>query len=184
MKFNVMQVGVMAGAKGDIFWDLAPWIVYAAGYDLGCNIKIANPGDQPQEYALMAELTSGTTVISEESLPVFGHAKFTVEPGDFIELEGALRFSCSNAVLTVKLVDPASGEVIDSVATLLVAPSTSTASLPPTWPGTTTTPGTTDWTSWLNALMPVIMFTLVGIVMVSALRPKTEKAPLPVGRSA
>ncbi len=64
----------MAGAKGDIFWDLAPWIVYAAGYDLGCNIKIANPGDQPQEYALMAELTSGTTVISEESLPVFGHA--------------------------------------------------------------------------------------------------------------
>ena len=63
----------MAGAKGDIFWDLAPWIAYAAGYDLGCIIYVANPTDQEQEYVLMAELSSGTTVISEEALPVFGY---------------------------------------------------------------------------------------------------------------
>jgi len=178
MKLSVMQVGVMAGVKGDIFWDLAPWMAYAAGYDLGCTIYVANPTDQQQEYALITQLTSGTTVISEESLPVFGHAKFTVDPGDFVKLEGALRFSDSNAVLTVKLVDPATGEVIDSVATMLVAPSTSTASLPPAWPGTTAT-GTTDWSSMLGFMMPMLMFGMVGMVMVSAFRPKEEKKLLP-----
>jgi len=30
MKFSVMQLGAMAGAKGDIFWNLASWISYAA----------------------------------------------------------------------------------------------------------------------------------------------------------
>ncbi len=181
MKFRVMQVSIMSGAKGDIFWDLAPWIVYAAGYDLGCTLKIANPGDQPQEYALMAELTSGTTVISEENLPVFGHAKFTVEPGDFIELEGALRFNSSDAVLTVKLVDPETGEVIDSVATMLMAPGTSTASLPPAWPGTTST-GNLDWGSLLEWMLPVLMFAIIGMMLVSSLKPKEEKAQLPEGR--
>ncbi len=182
MKFQPMQVSVMAGAKGDIFWNLAPWIVYAAGYDLGCTLKIANPGDQPQEYALLAELTSGATIISEESLPVFGHAKFTVEPGDFIELEGALRFNSSNAILTVKLMDPETGEVIDSVATMLMAPSTSTASLPPAWPGTNSTG--TDWSSLLEWMLPVLMFAVVGTMLVSAFKRKEEKTPLPVGRSA
>ena len=56
MKFSVMQLSAMGGVKGDIFWDLAPWITYAAGYDLGCTIYVANPTDQQQEYALMAEL--------------------------------------------------------------------------------------------------------------------------------
>ena len=54
MKFDVMQESVMAGQLGDIFWDLAPWITYAAGYDLGCNIFVANPTDTVKEYALMA----------------------------------------------------------------------------------------------------------------------------------
>ena len=183
MKFETLQVSVMAGAQGDIFWDLEPWIVYSAGYDLGCTIKIANPGDQSQEYALMAVLSSGNTVISEESLPVFGHAKFTVDPGDFIELEGALRFSSSNAVLTVKLMDPATGEVIDSVATMLMAPSTSTASLPPSWPGTTST-GSTDWGSLLEWMLPVLMIAIVGTMLASAFKRKEEKTPLPAGRSA
>lgn len=182
MKFKVMQMSVMSGARGDIFWNLAPWIVYAAGYDLGCTLKIANPGDQTQEYALMAELTSGATIISEESLPVFGHAKFTVDPGDFIELEGALRFNSSNAVFTVKLMDPDTGEVIDSVATMLMAPSTSTASLPPAWPSTTST-GNLDWGSLLEWMLPVVMLAVVGMILISALKQKEEKAQLPAGRS-
>jgi len=183
MKFDVMQLGAMAGAKGDIFWDLAPWIAYAAGYDLGCIIYVANPTDQEQGYVLMAELSSGTTVISEEALPVFGSAKFTVDPGDVIELDGALRFSNSNAVLTVKLVDPSTGEVVDSVATMLIAPSTSTASLPPAWPGTTATAtGTTDFGSMLGFMMPLLLFGMLGMVMVAAFKPREEKAQLP-GRS-
>jgi hypothetical protein len=178
MKFSVMQVSAMAGVKGDIFWNLAPWITYAAGYDLGCSIYVANPTDQAQEYALMAEVASGTTVISEEALPVFGYTKFTVDPGDFIELDGALRFINSNAVLTVKLVDPATGEVIDSVATMLIAPSTSTASLPPAWPGTAAT-GATDWSSMLGFMMPMLMFVMLGMVISSAFKPREEKVLLP-----
>jgi len=183
MKFSVMQLGAMAGAKGDIFWDLAPWITYVAGYDLGCIIYVANPSNQAQEYALLAHLASGTTVISEEALPVFGYTKFTVDPGDFVELDGALRFVSSNAVLTVNLINPDTGEVIDSVATTLIAPSTASAALPPAWPGTSGTPGNTDWSSLLSSMMPVLMLVMLGVVMVSALKPREERA-LPAGRSA
>lgn len=177
MKFDVLQLSAMGGVKGDIFWNLAPWLTYTAGYDLGCTIYVANPTDQEQEYALLAELASGATVISDEALPVFGYTRFTVEPGDFIELDGSLRFTSSNAVLTVKLVDPATGEVIDSIATLLIAPSTSTSALPPAWPGTSaSTPGTTDWSSMLSSMMPMLMFGMLGMVLASAFKPREEKA--------
>jgi hypothetical protein len=109
-------------------------------------------------------------------LPVFGLSKFTVDPGDFVELEGALRFSNSNAVVTVKLVDPATSEVIDAVATMLIDPSTSTSALPPAWQGTTaTTTGTTDWSSMLGFIMPVLMFGMLGMMMISAFKPRDEK---------
>ena len=176
MKFSVMQLGAMAGAKGDIFWNLASWISYAAGYDLGCTIFVANTTDQAQEYALIVVLSSGATVISEEALPVFGLSKFTVDPGDFVELEGALRFSNSNAVLTVKLVDPATSEVIDAVSSMLIDPSSSTSALPPAWPGTqSTAAGTTDWSSMLGFIMPVLMFGMLGMMMISAFKPRDDK---------
>lgn len=175
MKLSVSQLSTMSGVKGDIFWDLAPWITYAAGYDLGCSIYVANPTDHDQEYAMLAELTNGTTVISEEALPVFGYTKFTVDPDDFVELDGALRFNNSDAVLTVKLVDPATGEVIDSVATLLITPSTATASLPPAWPGTLAT-GTSDWSSMLGLMMPVLMLAMLGMVISNAFKPREEEA--------
>jgi hypothetical protein len=176
MKFSVMQLSGMAGAKGDIFWDMASWISYVAGYDLGCTIFVANTTDHAQEYALMAELRAGAAVISEEALPVFGLTKFTVEPGDFVELDGALRFSDSNAVLTVKLVDPATSEVIDAVSAMLIDPSSSTSALPPAWPGTQATTGaTTDWGSMMGFIMPVLMFGMLGMMMVSAFKPRDEK---------
>jgi hypothetical protein len=98
MKFSVMQVSVMAGSLGDIFWDLAPAIAYSPGYDIGCNIYVANTTDTAKEYALMARLSRDTTKLSEEALPVYGYTWFTVEPGDFVTLKGALRFSQSGAV--------------------------------------------------------------------------------------
>jgi len=179
MNFDVMQVSVMAGQLGDIFWDLAPWIVYSPGYDLGCNIYVANPTDTVKEYALMARLSSGTTVISEEALPVFGHTWFTVEPGDLVTLKGALRFSESNADLTVSLIERESGEATDAVVTLLVPETTS--ALPPGWGGT---PGTTttDWSSMLGTMMPMFMLGMFGMVMVSAFRPQKEAVALPSGR--
>ena len=65
-------ITVMSGELGDIFWDLPPWVVYSAGYDVGCSIYVANPTETEKEYALMARLSSNETVISEEALPVFG----------------------------------------------------------------------------------------------------------------
>jgi hypothetical protein len=171
MNFTTLQVTVMAGAKGDIFWDLAPYIVYAPGFDIGCNIYVANPSDTAREYALMAKLSRDTTKISEEALPVFGYTWFTVEPHDFIVLKGALRFNESNADLIVSLIERETEEVADAVSTRLIAPSTS--ALPPAWPGTTTT--TTDWTAMLGMMMPLLMMGMFGMVMVSAFRKKEEE---------
>ena len=171
------QITVMGGKLGDIFWDLSPWIVYAVGYDLGCSIYVANPTDTEKEYALMARLTQDTTMISEEALPVFGYTWFKVDPGDFVRLHGALRFSESDVDLTVLLIERETEEVIDSVATKLVAATAATSALPPTWPGA---PGTTgyDWSSLLGMMMPMMMLGMLGMVMVSSFRPKEEKKEL------
>lgn len=171
MKFSPMQVTVMAGAKGDIFWDMSPYIVYAPGFDIGCNIYVANPSDTAREYALMARLSRDTTKISEEALTVFGYTWFTVEPHDFIVLRGALRFAESNVDLTVSLIERETEEVADAVATRLIAPSTS--ALPPAWPGTPTT--TTDWIAMLGMMLPVLMMGMFGMVMVSAFKKKEEE---------
>ena len=181
MKFSVMQVSVMSGQLGDIFWDLAPWIAYDPGYDLGCNIYVANPTDTAKEYALMVRLSSGTTVVSEEVIPVFGHTWFNGDPGDFITLKGALRFTESNADLTVSLIERESGEATDTVATMLVA-TTTTSSLPPGWSTTPGTPGSsgTDWSSMMQMILPIMMLGMVAV----ALKPREEekeKAALSAG---
>jgi len=184
MKFTAMQAGVMSGSLGDLFWDLAPLIVYAAGYDLGCNIYVANPTDTAKEYALMARLSRNATIISDEAVPVFGHAWFKVEPGDFVTLKGALRFTESNADLTLSLVERESGEATDSVVTSLAEQTTS--SLPPGWPGSGSGTGTTtiDWNSIMSGMMPALMFVMLGVVMVSAFKPNKEPEKLPAGRSS
>jgi hypothetical protein len=177
-----LQVGVMAGSQGDVFWDLAPWIVYSPGLDIGCNIYVANPTDTVKEYALMARLVRNGQILSEEVLPVFGYTWSQVEPGDFIVLKGAVRFPESDTDLMVFLVERESGEAIDSVATALVAPTAS--ALPPAWPGALGTGGTgTDWAAMLNAIMPALMLGIVGIMLVSASRPQAEKAQSAAGRS-
>ena len=151
-------MSVMSGELGDIFWDLPPWIAYAPGYDLGCSIYVANPTDTEKQYALMARLTRDGTVLSEEALPVFGYTWFTVDPGDFVRLHGALRFSETGADLAVLLVEKETEEVADSVATRLVAASTS--GLPPGWPA----PGTSgsDWSSLLFMMLPMVMLGMVA----------------------
>ncbi len=165
-------LSVMGGALGDVFWDLPPWLYYNPGYDLGLSVYVANPTDVEQEYALMARLSRENTQISEEALPVFGYTWFKVEPGDVAELKGALRFSETNAILTLLLHEKESGEVIDSVATMLVAPGSSV--LPPAWPGAPGNTGSSgfDWTSLMGFMLPVLM---LGIVT-SAMKPKKDEA--------
>jgi len=165
------EITVMGGELGNIFWDLPPWIVYSAGYDLGCTIYVANPTDTEKEYTLMSILSSNETVISEEAVKVFGFAWFKVAPKDFIRLRGALRSDETDVVLSVLLVERETEEIADSVFTSLVAPSVS--ALPPTWPGSPDTSGKTtfDWNSIMTMMFPVMM---LGIVA-SAVKPAAEK---------
>lgn len=177
------QVSVMSGSLGDIFWDLPPWMTYTPGFDLGCTIYVANPTGLQKEYALMARLSRESTLITEESLPVFGYAWFKVAPGDFVRLRGALRFSESDADLSVLLIERETEEATDSASTRLVAPQGSSA-LPPTWPGA---PGTSEngfnWSSLISMMLPVMM---LGVIMVAA-RPQKEKTgtgePVESGKS-
>ena len=164
------EVTVMAGALGDIFWDLSPWITYSPGFDLGCRIYVANTTDTEKEYALIARLSRDTTLVSEEALPVFGYTWFKVATGDFVRLQGALRFEEADVDLTVLLVERESGEATDSVSTQLVSPAT--AGLLPPWPGAT---GTSDWGSLLSMMLPFLMLGIMGVVITSAVRPKEKK---------
>jgi hypothetical protein len=160
----------MGGEVGDIFWDLAPWIVYIPGYDVGCSIYVANPAEQEKEYALMARLSSNETVISEEALPVFGYTWFKVAPADFVKLHGAFRFDESDVDLTVLLIERETQQVTDSVSTRLVAPTAAT--LPPTWPGA---PGVTEGFDWSSMLMMMFPIMMLGVVVSSFRAPEEKK---------
>lgn len=162
-------IAVMSGELGDIFWDLAPWITYEPGYDLGCSIYVANPGDMEKEYTLMARLSRSGAVLSEEVLPVFGYSWFKVSPGDFVKLRGALRFDESDSELALLLIERETEEVTDSVVTIMVSPS-GTSALPPSWPGTGSI-STSDWSMMLAMMLPVMMIGVVGAVTA----PKKEK---------
>lgn len=170
-------VNVMSGSLGDIFWDLPPWITYSPGFDIGCSIYVANPTDTEKEYALMARVYRGETLVSEESLPVFGYAWFKVTPGDFIRLRGALRFNESDADVSVLLIERETEELTDSAVTRLVAPQGASV-LPPTWPGA---PGTSqtgaDRSSLLYMMIPVMM---LGVV-VTAVKPRREEGDKQTG---
>jgi len=170
-------ITVMSGELGDIFWDLAPWITYESGYDLGCSIYVANPGDMEKEYTLMARLSREGTLISEEVLPVFGYTWFKVAPGDFIRLRGALRFDESDGELAILLIERETEEVTDTVVSLLVSPANASA-LPPSWPGTGTSAGTSmDWSLMMAMMLPVMM---IGTVAAATKSTGDEKKAKPI----
>ena len=168
------EITVMGGELGNIFWDLPPWIVYSAGYDLGCTIYVANPTDTEKEYTLMSVLSANETVISEEAVKVFGYAWFKVAPKDFVRLRGALRSDETDVVMSVLLVERETEEVADSVFTSLVAPAVS--ALPPSWPGSPETSETTsfDWSSVLTMMFPIM---ILGVVA-SSVKPTEETQEL------
>jgi phosphotransferase system glucose/maltose/N-acetylglucosamine-specific IIC component len=163
--------------KGDVFWDLPPWISYIAGTDLGFALYVANPTDTVKEYALISNLSQSGTVISEESIKVFGYAWFKVEAGDWVRLRGSLRLEDTNCLLTVVLVEKDTEEVLDSVATYLQMPSA--AALPPGWPVSGTPVQTTDW---MGMMLPFMMLGLVGAMVTSMVRAPEERKQLSEGR--
>ena len=174
VKFKAMQVlpvTVMGGKLGAIFSDLPSYIVYNAGFDIGCTIYVANDTNVPHDYALMAYLTNGSTLISEEALPVYGYTWFTVDPGDVATLKGALSFAQTGCSLTIALIEKVSGQPTDYMYVTLVVPS---VSVPPpvlsTTPTTSTsTTSSSTWSSIFNSLLPVLMFGMLGIMITKGL---------------
>jgi len=179
-------INVMGDAPGDIFWDLPPVVSYVPGQAIGATIYVANPTDTEKEYALMAELWSGEVAVSQEAIPVFGHAWFAVAPGDFVRLIGELVFEETDVSLVVQLVERETEEVVDSVSTYLVTPA---AAGLPTWPGPW--PGGPEVVQagfdWLG---PMMMLAMMGMVL-SPQKPREEEPAvtsveerrlLPVGR--
>ena len=158
----------LSGSLGDIFWDLSPGIAYTPGSELGCTIYVANPTEEEKEYALMSRLSSDDTVISEESVKVFGCAWFKVDPGDFIRLHGALRFDETDVTLSLLLIERETQEAADAVAAYLVSPAA--PEWPGGWPG-----GATIAPSDLGWLLPMLMLGMTGMMMVSLIAPKEEE---------
>lgn len=154
---------------GHIFWDLAPWIVYQQGYDLGCTIYVANLTDELKEYALIAKLYRDNVLLVESALPVHGHAWFEVAPDDFARLYGSFSFDETDVVLVVSLVDRETEESVDSVSTILI-PSSATE-LPTPWPAL---PGIG---ADLSALMMLMMLMMI---MSSMFKSKDKKEELPL----
>lgn len=164
-------LSAMSGALGDVFWDLPPWLYYTPGHDLGLSVFVANPTEAEKEYALLARLSRDATQLSEEALPVFGYTWFKVEPGDLAQLKGALRFSGTNAVLTLLLHEKESGEAVDSVSATLVAPTSQV--LPPAWPSAPGNTGSSgfDWSQIMGMIFPLLMLGMVA----AAVKPKSDK---------
>ena len=151
----------LSGTLGDIFWDLAPAVVYSAGAELGATMYVANPTEIVKEYALLAQLAAEDTFISEESVRVFGAAWFTVEPGDFVRLHGAFTFEETDVALTLLLIERETGEVADAVSCYLVSPEAAGSGWPIGWPGGTVLLSDLGW------LMPLMILGM-GMVGIAA----------------
>jgi len=146
---------------GDVFWDIPTWIYYTAGYDLGCSIYVANPSDIVREYALISHTYKNQVLQSEGVLQVYGYTWFTVDPGDFIKLNGQLNLAESDVVLTIDLIDKETQSSADTISTILVTPTA--AALPPGW----NVPG-------VDNLMPMIMMIMLMMMMGKMMGSVTE----------
>ncbi|MFC1970666.1 hypothetical protein ACFLV0_01840 [Chloroflexota bacterium] len=165
------MVSSLSGSQGDVFWDLAPSIVYSPGSELGCVIYVANPTDEAREYLLMSRLSVDGTVVAEEAVKVFGHAWFSVDPGELVKLLGALKFDESDVTMSVMLIERTSEEIADIVSTYLVSPETAaTPGWPGVWPGGPSQVSTDM--SWLAAMM---LMAMAGMMVGTLTEPEEDK---------
>ena len=170
----------LAGALGDVFWDLPPWITYTPGSDIGCVIFVANPTDVAREYALISHLSTEEALISEESVTVFGYSWFTVDPGGFVRLHGAFRFEHTNVTLTLSLIERESDEVTDTVSAFLAQPD---VAVWPHWPGDPgiQEPGILPNGGFMGIFMMMLMMGM-AFQMMRTPREEERRRPLPAGR--
>ena len=101
---------------------------------------------------------------------MFGAAWFTVDPGEFIRLQGAFRFDDTDAVLSLLLIERETGEVADDVSSNLVSPEAAASGWPIGWPGGAAI-APTDY-SWL---LPLMMLGMLGIMIAPMLAPEEDR---------
>jgi len=119
---DTLMAAALSSAKGDLFWDMFPYVYYIPGSEMFCSIFVVNPGDEDREYLLMARVSSSETVISEDALKVNGNAWFAVDAEEKVSLQGCLVLEESDVTLDILLYEKESGEVVDQVTTHLVEP--------------------------------------------------------------
>jgi hypothetical protein len=112
---------VSVGTYGDLFWNLAPSMVHMAGAEFHVRIYVANTTGIDREYMLMAIVSRDEQVLSEFPVTVDGAAWFSVGAGDVVSLPGAMTVDYSDAVLTLNLYERVTGEITDSISTVLLS---------------------------------------------------------------
>ena len=162
------QQVVLASDIGDVFWDLEPITTYVAGIQIGLAIYVANPSTTDRQYALLSRLIDADgRVLLEESIVVHGLAWFTVEAGEYVELQAELLFDITNAVLNVVLVERSTDTEVDTVSAYLVSPVAS--QLPPGFGGGV---GGVDW---MPLIMMMLMIPIMGMLLGSEEDKKKRK---------
>ena len=155
--YGAQQV-VLASDIGDIFWDLEPITTYVAGIQIGLAIYVANPSAIDRQYALLSRLVDAEgRVLLEESIVVHGLAWFTVEAGEYVELQAELLFDITNAILNVVLVERSTDTEVDTVSAYLVSPVAS--QLPPGFGG-----GGVGGMDWMPLIMMMLMIPIMGML--------------------
>lgn len=112
------------GKYGDLFWSLAPSMVYTGGVEFHARIYVANTTAVDCDYMLMASVSRDSQVLSEFPVTVDGAAWFSVAAGSVVSLPGAMTVDYTDAVLTLNLYEKETNEITDSVATVLTSQGT------------------------------------------------------------
>lgn len=153
------------GKYGDLFWSLAPSMVYAGGAEFHARIYVANTTELDREYMLMASVSRDSQMLSEFPVTVDGAAWFSVEAGSVVSLPGAMMVDYTDAVLTLNLYEKETNEITDSVATVLTSQGTEYF---PLLPGLPQLPASAA--DMMSPLMSLIALVMVMMMLSSMTR--------------
>lgn len=157
------------GEYGDLFWNLAPSMIFAGGAEFHARIYVANTTAVDRDYMLMATVSRDSQVLSEFPVTVDGAVWFTVEAGSVVSLPGAMTVDYTDAVLTLNLYERERSEIADSISTVLTSQGTEYL---PQLPGLPQLPaGAADM---MSPLMSLVALMMVMMMLSSMMKGATE----------
>ena len=157
------------GKYGDLFWNLAPSMAYAAGMEFHARIYVANTTDVDRNYMLMAAVLRDDQVLSEFPVTVDGAAWFSVGAGDVVSLPGAMTVDYSDVVLTLNLYERQTSGVTDSISMVLVSQESQYFPLLPVLPQLVT-----DAADMMSPLMTLVTLMMVMMMLSSMMKGAAE----------